>query len=581
MPSGGGGRGTTTTNVNLPNVYQPQAQPQADTQYQNINNLILGQGQNAIGALNWTPAQEYWGLAQSYGNQPFQNLGPAGQAQEGSGLAAGAAPGIFDQALSAGGALSGAGRSLLDYLSPLAQNAFDPGYGASVSNIENNPFLTEQLQGANLGEGIGRGAANQAWDNSRNITEQLIPELYNVGRGVWGEAGNLRSWAGQAAGHAGDLLPFARQQAEATVAPIGRLQAGGNQLLESGFDPQGQLFNRLQQQATDQTRASEAAGGLSGTPYATGLESDALKNLNIDWQNQQLQRQAQGLSGAGSAYATAGNLAGEGTSIYNTGLQALNQGLSTAGNLTQGIANLGSATAGIDSAAGGLANTALGLGQGASGLATSSAAGPSNAWNNYNDQVLKALQARGQAGNQGAAGMSALLGGAGQGITQGVGLQDQGANWASQLSGLPFQTQMGQTGSYLDTLNSLIGLGNQNYAQPQQGLQNLESYLGLGQSAGNVQNQIGRSQLAQNQQAFGNQSSIYGGLTNILGGGGGLGSLLFGSGGLSGALGLGSGGLLGGGLSSLFGGGGAAADAGLFSGLGDLSALGGLGFLGL
>lgn len=87
----------------------------------------------------------------------------------------------------------------------------------------------------------------------------------------------------------------------------GNLYGSGNQILQSAFDPQNALYNRTAQQLTDQSRAAQYARGIQSSPLGASVESNALGNFNIDWQNQQLARQAQGLQSAQSAYGAAGN----------------------------------------------------------------------------------------------------------------------------------------------------------------------------------------------------------------------------------------------------------------------------------
>jgi hypothetical protein len=104
-------------------------------------------------------------------------------------------------------------------------------------------------------------------------------------------------------------------------------------MLNTAFDPQQALYDRTLQQTTDQTRSGEAARGVANTPYGAAAEGNTLSNFNIDWQNQQLQRQQSGLASAGNTYgeliqggATAAQPAESAinayASAYNTSSQA-------------------------------------------------------------------------------------------------------------------------------------------------------------------------------------------------------------------------------------------------------------------
>lgn len=86
------------------------------------------------------------------------------------------------------------------------------------------------------------------------------------------------------------------------------LYGGGNQILQTALDPQQALYNRTLGQITDQARAAQYARGIQDTPYGAALENASNQNFNIDWQNQQLARQTQGLQAAQGAYGSAQNM---------------------------------------------------------------------------------------------------------------------------------------------------------------------------------------------------------------------------------------------------------------------------------
>src|SRR5262249_14758970 len=115
--------------------------------------------------------------------------------------------------------------------------------------------------------------------------------------------------------------------------------------------PQSALYGRTAQQVQDQTRAGLEARGVNNTPYGAGIEGQTMGNFNLDWQNQQLQRQiaggqtAGGLIGAGAglqAGAPGQFLAGAGMP-YST-FQGIGSG--NLGTLGQ-VAGFGSAGAQI------------------------------------------------------------------------------------------------------------------------------------------------------------------------------------------------------------------------------------------
>ncbi len=120
----------------------------------------------------------------------------------------------------------------------------------------------------------------------------------------------------QGAGQAGQLGMQAGQQA---FGAGGDLYGMGNQVFNTAFDPQSALYARTQQQLQDQVRAGEAARGIQTSPYGAGVENKAMSDFNIDWQNQQLQRQLQGLQGAGNAFGQGAGLQGQGVGMYQQG----------------------------------------------------------------------------------------------------------------------------------------------------------------------------------------------------------------------------------------------------------------------
>lgn len=134
---------------------------------------------------------------------------------------------------------------------PMAQNA--------AINLYNNPYAAWMQQGAGTAGQFGTTGAINAFNSGNTLTS-----------------------AG------GSLLPYA------------------SSVLQQGFDPQSELYNRTLQQMTDQTRAGEAARGISTTPYGAGVENQALGNFNIDWQNNQLNRMNTAATGAGNLIGQGG-----------------------------------------------------------------------------------------------------------------------------------------------------------------------------------------------------------------------------------------------------------------------------------
>lgn len=172
-----------------------------------------------------------------------------------------------------------------------------------------------------------------------NVPAQLLPQYQSIAQssvnnpyaamyqGGAGAAGNMGMQAGaNAYGAGGSVMGSALD----TLPDV-------QGLLSLGFDPQNALYARGLQQTQDQTRAAEGARGIATTPYGAGVENDATRNFNIDWQNQQLSRAAQGAGAAGNLLGAAGSGINTGSALQGAGAQTYLQGAGTPYNTFQGI----------------------------------------------------------------------------------------------------------------------------------------------------------------------------------------------------------------------------------------------------
>lgn len=176
---------------------------------------------------------------------------------------------------------------------------------------------------------------------------QTLQPLIQAASG--GGSGTPAAWAYPQAQElvAGNLLgqgtPWAQQAMDTarTAGLMGMqgatgLQQGANSILNTAFDPQSALFNQTQQQVSDQSNAANAMAGLGGTPYGASVAANAASNFDINWQNQQLGRQRQGLQSAGSIYPEASNLyATSGGLPYSTGANITGNALQGLGSAVQ------------------------------------------------------------------------------------------------------------------------------------------------------------------------------------------------------------------------------------------------------
>ena len=165
--------------------------------------------------------------------------------------------------------------------------------------------------------------------------------------------------------YAGQSLQGAETGAGYGAGGAAGINNAANAVLQSSIDPQNALFARQQQQVLDQSNAANAAAGVGSSPYGAGLTSQALSNFDTNWQNQQLQRQLQGLSAATSAYPAAANLAASSANLPFSTLA--NQGSTALGGLSN-VANLGQGAFALPQQGLNDIQSYLGLGQAASGL---------------------------------------------------------------------------------------------------------------------------------------------------------------------------------------------------------------------
>lgn len=88
-----------------------------------------------------------------------------------------------------------------------------------------------------------------------------------------------------------------------------------DQILQTGFDPQGALRDRMRNEMDQRNAAILASTGTGSTPYGAGLLMKAGSDFDMDWQDRQLGRAATAgnsamglLRGIGSGYDQAGQL---------------------------------------------------------------------------------------------------------------------------------------------------------------------------------------------------------------------------------------------------------------------------------
>lgn len=301
---------------------------------------------------------------------------------------------------------------------------------------------------------------------------------------------------------AASRAPGYADQLQQAYAP---LQDASNRLLQTGFDPQQALYNRTAQNLLSQQNAINALSGVGTSPYGAGVTGQTMENFNIDWQNQQLQRQAQA---AGAAGQLTGMLPGFQSQALG-GLQQA-QGMQAApANLAaqQAQQNLAATQAGgnllnaLSQGAGGLAQGLSAQQMANLGQAQGMAAQPLNLGLAGAQQGLAGTQA--QAGilnalSQGAGGLAGSLSGQQlSNLATGQGMQAQPANLGLALA----QQGLAGTQAGANILNQLTqgagNLGTGITAQQLSGLTQGGNLLNqLSQGASNIASGLSGQQLA-------------------------------------------------------------------------------------
>lgn len=157
----------------------------------------------------------------------------------------------------------------------------------------------QQNQQTNQGQlNYGGGFANQVDPNLHNSYQQLSNINYNPYLQASQEAGGQYGQLAHQAGQAGQQMG---QQSQNNFNQQQSLDQAGQQLWNTAQDPQHALYNQQYQQTTDQSAATNSMYGLGSSGQGAALTQQAQGNFNMNWENQQLARQAQGLQGMSQA----------------------------------------------------------------------------------------------------------------------------------------------------------------------------------------------------------------------------------------------------------------------------------------
>ncbi len=161
----------------------------------------------------------------------------------------------------------------------------------------------------------GLGQADTTWQTllgqlaggATGASNEITPQVAQAFAHMLGIDTSGLTGAGAAAGQQYGQVGQQAQGAASDMLGQGRsLGQAGQQLWQTALDPQNDLRNKIQQQVTDASRAGTSARGIGMGGEAAGIENKDVSDFLLNWNNNQLQRQATGLQG----YANAANQSG-------------------------------------------------------------------------------------------------------------------------------------------------------------------------------------------------------------------------------------------------------------------------------
>lgn len=165
----------------------------------------------------------------------------------------------------------------------------------------------------------GASALGQQGQNLYNQANTGYTQLYNqaLSNPYYAGAQANASAVGQAGMNFGQQEQNWAQGLQGLSSSLGQYQTG---IAQTAFDPQGQLYAQQQQQNMQQANAQNAQAGVLGSPFGAGVANQANTNFNIDWQNNQQQRQLAGIQGIGQLANTQGALSTAAGALGSQGL---------------------------------------------------------------------------------------------------------------------------------------------------------------------------------------------------------------------------------------------------------------------
>ena len=177
-------------------------------------------------------------------------------------------------------------------------------FGSNQNNVPVNTFQMPDMGGTANAASTGTTAMGQTLDQ---LLAQYMPQMNQ-------QVGANTQAAQAGSNMATSTIPGATAIGQGSMQGAQNLQGGANSIMNTAFDPQNALYAQLLNQNQNQANVQNSMSGVGTTPYGAGVADQSNQNFNINWQNQQLGRQATGLQGAESAYGAAQPLGNAGQS---------------------------------------------------------------------------------------------------------------------------------------------------------------------------------------------------------------------------------------------------------------------------
>ena len=177
-------------------------------------------------------------------------------------------------------------------------------FGSNQNNVPVNTFQMPDMGGTANAASTGTTAMGQTLDQ---LLAQYMPQMNK-------QVGANTQAAQAGSNMATSTIPGATAIGQGSMQGAQNLQGGANSIMNTAFDPQNALYAQLLNQNQNQANVQNSMSGVGTTPYGAGVADQSNQNFNINWQNQQLGRQATGLQGAESAYGAAQPLGNAGQS---------------------------------------------------------------------------------------------------------------------------------------------------------------------------------------------------------------------------------------------------------------------------